>query len=444
MLLREYIQACLIRERLEAIPDLVEKIKRFVYSEVAQKVLPAYSKKAEKLEQQADRLRKRMSATQKQVEQVARQLKTASPSNVPRIVITVPSEDYDGTMTDWVFDFTDNETVSVDEHYSSEQRTGYQRPRSASGGAYYYEDVDDDGGAGTASDLMKDIEKFPDRWDELAEVTLEPLDLGVSGSWLGMMLEWIKKQPSYDGSRVFRKKDKSSTWMPFDYEGWKYAEELSTKNFNLERVRVVVEFSKDKDYTGLFVPTPNNTRSAEIRVVIPILKPFDLLMSLDKFGDTIVHEIRHLVQQYGAMAKKIGGREGRVGLPKKSVRTRGIDPHGTPTGEKRPELPLEGKDDEQRILHALRDIEFWTNYGDEVSRVIRSLGKIEEEEDRIPVFKKLMGAKAPAYELEMKYPFVNMKPSKVITSLRNHAPEKWRLYVKELFKAMVDEGLITS
>lgn len=143
---------------------------------------------------------------------------------------------------------------------------------------------------------------------------------------------------------------------------------------------------------------------------------------------TVWHEVQHAGQSILRLVKslpEIGG------LPSKSLR----DPAVRPTG-----LPLDAKpllrQRDRRIPHHLRDIEFYTNLGNDVRGFIKNLRSVPDAL-REDYFKFYVGA-TRGDGILMSPGSTRFPNSARMWQLRDEAPEKWAKAVKELRKAVAE------
>jgi len=164
---------------------------------------------------------------------------------------------------------------------------------------------------------------------------------------------------------------------------------------------------------------------------------------LDRLRDTTEHEVRHMLQTYGALFKGLDSKE--IGMPPRRVRTPRRDPSGFPVDQEvGPPLRLE---------HPLRDVEYHTRLGDEASRLSRELRRFPKREWRA-VFLSWVGAAGPhrqanpgvgdpgfaewAKSPAAREPYKpDIHPSHFFSMLKQHQPAKWREAVKQLHKAVL-------
>ena len=106
-----------------------------------------------------------------------------------------------------------------------------------------------------------------------------------------------------------------------------------------------------------------------INIISPILRgkefPFEigkLKKDIQDIQSTAYHEMQHFVQTFIKYINKANG-----GFPSKKIMQKGVDYNGKPTGGPTSvTVPMKEKDEYGRIIHPLRDVEFYTRLSDSV------------------------------------------------------------------------------
>jgi hypothetical protein len=239
-----------------------------------------------------------------------------------------------------------------------------------------------------------------------------------------------------------------------DLTGWRYLrpgelEEATTtvKSQFGSRIDVEIFFrSQHDEWAGQWNRSSRtillDAPSGDLKA-IPTLPVFRTRMN--SLLGTCWHECQHVGQDF---LKFIRGLKEHAGLPSRDLRQPGITPHGTPDLEHikqedpRKYRKMLVRDKTKRIDHPLRDIEFYTNLGNDTRELRNSLEKVPPKR-RHDFFKSWVGL-APKYDPwkdEPPRPLGSQTPplqSARMLMLRDKAPEKWKKLVSELWKAVHD------
>ncbi|HVI40057.1 MAG TPA: hypothetical protein VM577_05305 [Anaerovoracaceae bacterium] len=218
--------------------------------------------------------------------------------------------------------------------------------------------------------------------------------------------------------------------FPLDYiSEWKYLTPLQQKNgpkFLSEKkdwptgIKVTFYFSltskpkniTDDDWDALWLPDKKEIYLSGVTNITNV-KQFN--NSIQRIQDLVRHEVQHLGQW---ALKDIKNLSVDVGVPGQKIRSKMVDVHGVPL------FPSAG-DQEKRIEHTRRDVEFYTNLKDSINNFSRA---VVNEKDPM-AFAKYWVGEDPSYQSN-----TTPQPDYFFTSLKNTEPAKWRKAVFELFK----------
>ncbi len=214
-----------------------------------------------------------------------------------------------------------------------------------------------------------------------------------------------------------------------DLTGWRYLtdEEQARVPAILEEERfkeidVLVLFrGQHDDWAGVW-----HLNKRQIELDIPGAALLKNTPTLDTFQTrlrsllgTTWHEIQHVGQDLLRMIRKLPE---DAGLPSRDIRDPNVYPGGIPRDAK----PLRKKD--QRVEHHLRDVELYTNLGNDTRDLEIALEKITVP-DRRAFFAYFVG------ENQADTRFEKLAGHSIrMWKLRRDAPDKWRKVVSELAK----------
>jgi len=215
----------------------------------------------------------------------------------------------------------------------------------------------------------------------------------------------LAKQYQDEGKRLFTVKKTVTNRALFG----KTTLAIHSKNKKLPRVHLKMTDGYDNSNSGQVSEPPN----PEVFVMTDkyhFVKAFK--KSLGEFTDTLKHEIRHYFQ----FTTRKGG---FVGLPKRNVLDKRTDAFGTAN--------IHGYPAQQP--HELTDIEFKPNVHTYAYYIKKYLNRNQAKDKWVPVFKKIAtGIPIETRDRDVLYLIDKLR------NMRNKDVEKWRQFVKELYK----------
>jgi hypothetical protein len=251
--------------------------------------------------------------------------------------------------------------------------------------------------------------------------------------------------------------------FPIDVRGWKYltpAEVAAEQALDHgTQIKVIVYFrSQHDEWAGLWSADRRTIlldAPAGDHTAVPTVEIFRT--RINNILGTTYHETQHLGQ---SLLKSIRGLKEEAGLPSRSVRIPGVNPHGTPQKviDDRREFMKEKarwkKWPDARVPHALRDVEYHTNLQEDVRALREGLAKmpptlrrlffrffVGEIQDRNVIteaLSKIPGTRRTSPTDPRSGPVSWQPPSASarMWKLHDEAPEKWKLLVRELAKSV--------
>jgi len=283
-------------------------------------------------------------------------------------------------------------------------------------------------------------------------------------SWVGYVaptqreaLKSISGTPRWAAPKTFEYRvDDLAGWSPFDRAKQQGAKILQ-KKVSIRTILVPPEgLSSGKQYAGEWSPSQWELR-VKVRPITPDRYDVKRFKSdLHEILRTTRHETQHMGQDLLRLILQLPE---DAGLPGYQLRTPGYDPSGSPSGTpgKRPsgDLPLEEEDTYQRILHPLRDVEFYTRLADEVDRFKSWHDEwVEAEKNpdpyhqrpKIPInegiwrkaIRRWVGYE-PSSGVSRRYDLP--QTSQFFEELKKWQPDKWKKAVKEFLKALKAKGI---
>ncbi len=230
-------------------------------------------------------------------------------------------------------------------------------------------------------------------------------------------------------SKGTKRSKKVEEQIPVDVTGWKYltAEEVKNAGDLLEEahfthIYCVLYFRAQKDEWGglwegfsrrLSLNAPEGDSTS-----VPGLDIFrDRMRSL--LG-SIWHETQHVGQD---LLRSLRSLKEDAGLPSHTIRNEDVTPEGRPIDPKDRRIR---KDD--RTKHYLRDVEFYTNLGNDTRHLLSLIPKVKDGMRR-EFFKYFVGDTTESSKHSIHY-------SARMWKLKEEAPAKWAKAVAELHKAV--------
>ena len=143
---------------------------------------------------------------------------------------------------------------------------------------------------------------------------------------------------------------------------------------------------------------------------------------LDRITEVTRHEVQHVGQSTLSFGKADGKDKWEGGMPSPHLRDPGVDTSGVPVN------PTYSK---QRVLHELRDTEYFTDLADAIDACERIIRKITPK-DRAGALRLFVGLKSEFRGIQVNPHFrVWFKEDK----------GKWRKAVSELIKSIGERGI---
>lgn len=259
----------------------------------------------------------------------------------------------------------------------------------------------------------------------LSYLERNPRNPSDSEASLQSLLEMEKLCLQYTTSRKAYKSSTSRVF-PVDLTGWRYAQKIPAENIkNLSStpwskgVTCTLHFAKHKRTNGTW-----NFHNLELDVDAGQTNPSTLEAleyQISEIRRTLYHESRHLGQSLLATLLGLKG-SSLPGLPSRSIRYPEPEPKLRSKFDARTRSFVTEKVPSKEKEHALRDIEFQTRLGDEITRFRRYWKTQKESEVSL--------RQAVATWLSGKEFF---------TMLKKHEPLKWQKAVSEFYKAVSGE-----
>lgn len=247
-----------------------------------------------------------------------------------------------------------------------------------------------------------------------------PRNPSDSEASLQNLLEMEKLCLQYTTSRKAYKSNTSRVF-PVDLTGWKYAQKASAESIrNLSStpwskgVTCTLHFVKHKKSNGTWLSSRRELDVDAGQTNPSSLEALEIQIS--EIRRTLYHETRHMGQD---LLTALLGLKENAGLPSKSIRYPEPEPKTRSTFDPRTRSFVTEKVPPKEKEHALRDIEFQTRLGDEITRFSR-YWKTQKDSG-------ISLRQAVATWISEKEFF---------TMLKKHEPLKWKKAVSEFFKAV--------